>query len=130
MDACAAVTISADVLNAVFALASEKPLPKPAAPAAPKPAAGLLSGLWSAFATRASTPLPQPEPEPEAPKMDPAARTERTVVLTLFAADLDVKVERALAAELVRATKKNPPARVKYELIYVRPFNWVGGGRG
>jgi hypothetical protein len=56
---------------------------------------------------------------PEVPKVDPLGWTERTVGLTIFTADLECKVDKQLNVELMRATKKNPPARVKYELIYV-----------
>jgi hypothetical protein len=41
------------------------------------------------------------------------------VVLTIFAANVDVKLSEKMAGELLRATKKNPPGRLRYELIYV-----------
>jgi hypothetical protein len=41
------------------------------------------------------------------------------IVLTIFAANVDVQVDEKMAGELVRATKKNPLSRLRYELIYV-----------
>jgi hypothetical protein len=41
------------------------------------------------------------------------------VTLTVFTAEVDVKVDEKLSAELRRSTKKNPPSRLKYSLIYV-----------
>ena len=46
-----------------------------------------------------------------------------SVVLTIFAANVDVRLDKKMTAELLRSTKKNPPSRLRYELIYVRsPF--------
>jgi hypothetical protein len=41
------------------------------------------------------------------------------IVLTIFAANVDVRVDEKMTVELLRATKKNPPSRLRYELIYV-----------
>ena len=41
------------------------------------------------------------------------------VTLIVFTAEVDVKVDKKLSTELLRSTKKNPPARLKYDLIYV-----------
>ena len=37
----------------------------------------------------------------------------------MFAANVDVRVDKKMAGELLRATKKNPPSRLRYELVYV-----------
>ena len=42
-----------------------------------------------------------------------------SIVLTIFAANVDVRVDEKMTVELLRATKKNPPSRLRYELIYV-----------
>lgn len=41
------------------------------------------------------------------------------IVLTIFAAIVDVRVDKRMTVELLRATKKNSPSRLRYELIYV-----------
>ena len=41
------------------------------------------------------------------------------MVLSIFAADIAVKLDQKMISELNRSTKKNPPTRMKYELIYV-----------
>jgi hypothetical protein len=41
------------------------------------------------------------------------------VVLTIFAANVDVRLDKKMTTELLRSTKKNPPSRLRYELIYV-----------
>ncbi|KIJ08708.1 hypothetical protein PAXINDRAFT_182233 [Paxillus involutus ATCC 200175] len=43
---------------------------------------------------------------------------ETKVVLTVFTAEVDVTVDEKLSKELNRCTKKNPPSRLKYSLIY------------
>ena len=42
-----------------------------------------------------------------------------SVVLTIFAAEVDVRLSQNLSVELQRSMKKNPPRTLKYELIYV-----------
>ena len=39
--------------------------------------------------------------------------------MSIFTADVLVKLDGKMIAELNRSTKKNPPTRMKYELIYV-----------
>ncbi len=41
------------------------------------------------------------------------------IVLTIFAANVDVRLDKKMTEELLRATKKNPPSRLRYELVYV-----------
>lgn len=42
------------------------------------------------------------------------------VELTIFTANVDVKLSSKISAELHRSMRKNPPRTLKYELIYVR----------
>ena len=44
-----------------------------------------------------------------------------------MAADVSVKVGKALAIELERATKKNPPSRTKVSLIFTGREEWERG---
>lgn len=41
------------------------------------------------------------------------------MTLSVFSAEVDVKLNMKMASELHRSTKKNPPSKLKYELIYV-----------
>jgi len=43
------------------------------------------------------------------------------IVLTIFTANVDVRLDKKMSEELLRSTKKNPPSRLRYELIYVSP---------
>lgn len=45
---------------------------------------------------------------------------ETSVVLAVFSADVDVTLDERMKRELLRATKKNAPQKMRYELIYVR----------
>ena len=90
---------------------------------------GFFSGLSSFFG---GTPQRQPTPTPEASSLqsgiDEDAEEQRrlfqvnttSVVLAVFLADVDVILDERMKRELLRATKKNAPQRLKYELIYVR----------
>ncbi|KAJ7251757.1 hypothetical protein B0H12DRAFT_1118770 [Mycena haematopus] len=74
----------------------------------------LKSWLGSNTPQRVATPLP-PEPEEV---VDPFTINETSVSLSIFSAEVDVHLDKKVAAELQRSTKKNPPNKVKYQLIY------------
>lgn len=44
---------------------------------------------------------------------------ESNILLKIFTAEVDVQLTKSMSAELLRATKKNPPAKFKYQLLYV-----------
>ncbi|KIJ58355.1 hypothetical protein HYDPIDRAFT_119620 [Hydnomerulius pinastri MD-312] len=52
------------------------------------------------------------------PRYDPMRMHETKVDLTVFTAEVKVTVDEKLSKELNRCTKKNPPSRLKYSLIY------------
>lgn len=90
---------------------------------------GFFSSLFSSFSTpqRGATPQPEPIVEEASEKEQEAEErrkllkvTETSVVLAVFSASVDVKLDSGLREELLRATKKNAPTKMRYELIYVR----------
>lgn len=112
-----AIRIKAEVMHAVYAVGTEKrPLLEVLEPRKPK--GGFFSSLVSAFTSQSTPQLETPALPPQPPK-DPTELHEMNVTLTVFTAEVDVKVDKKLSAELLRSTKKNPPARLKYDLIYV-----------
>lgn len=89
---------------------------------------GFFSSIFSAFgASRAESPHPEPVPVNKAEEREREIEerkgllnmTEAGVVLAVFSAQVDVKLDDSTRRELLRATKKNAPSRMKYELIYV-----------
>lgn len=81
---------------------------------------GFFSSLFGSLAVgsipqRATTPTPSSNPE----AADPLAVNEVSVSLTVFSASIRVQLEKKLATEIYRSTKKNPPTQMKLELIYV-----------
>ena len=104
-------------MHAVYAVGTEKrPLLEVLEPRKPK--GGFFSSLVSAF-TSQPTPQPQTPALPPQPPKDPTELHDMNVTLTVFTAEVDVKVDKKLSAELLRSTKKNPPVHLKYDLIYV-----------
>ena len=92
---------------------------------------GFFSSLFSSFAAntpqRPSTPIPDPKAVEAATEEEEAKEqqkllqiNETSVVLAVFAADVDVNLDDRMKRELLRATKKNAPHKMRYELIYVR----------
>jgi len=81
--------------------------------------AGFFSSLYSSLArgTNGRT-LPSHVPEAENP-MNPLEITQTGVSLSIFSATVQVNLNKKMTAELVRSTKKNPPSKMKFELIYV-----------
>ncbi|KAH7915898.1 hypothetical protein BJ138DRAFT_824538 [Hygrophoropsis aurantiaca] len=118
----APIRIKAEVVQAVYSLGTEKPaviiVAKPTKPAASQ-GGGFFSSLFSSFAGNATpqrtiTPLPPPPAE----KKDPMEVFQSSVTLTVFSADVEVRLDRKMIAELHRSTKKNPPQQLSYSLIY------------
>lgn len=90
-----------------------------------KPKGGFFSSLVSAFTSQA-TPQSETAALPPQPTKDPTELHEMNVTLTVFTAEVDIKADKKLSAELLRATKKNPPARLEYDLIYVSALMCAG----
>ncbi|KAI0747853.1 hypothetical protein C8Q80DRAFT_1168786 [Daedaleopsis nitida] len=114
------LSIKADVMQWVYMAGTEKPQPKKEPPKLAAGGGGFFSSLFSnltgsAAPTRAATPMGARNPEPQ---IDPKTVVESNVALSIFAADIVVKLDKKMIAELNRSTKKNPPTRMKYELIY------------
>jgi hypothetical protein len=109
-----ALRIQAETMRWVYSSGTEKPQPlslKQAKVSAPS----LFS--WFGLSNtpqRVATPLP-PTPEEV---VNPLTVNETSVSLSIFSAEVDVRLDKKIAAELHRSTKKNPPSKVKYELIY------------
>ncbi|KAI0342553.1 hypothetical protein BDW22DRAFT_1484759 [Trametopsis cervina] len=125
------LSIKADIMQWVYAAGSSvKPRKRP--PAAQQQArqavtSGFFSSLFSGFSAPLRGPSPNPEPiVSESNKREQQAEeqkkllqiTETGVVLAVFSASVDVLLEANLREELLRATKKNAPTKMRYELIY------------
>lgn len=104
----------------VYTSGSEKP-PPPSSIQKSKPAStSFFSSILSSFAgastpQRVATPLP---PEP-LPPVDLHKVTENNVTLSIYTAEVDVRLDKKVASELLRSTKKDAPRKIRYELIYV-----------
>ena len=117
-----ALHIEAEVVRWVYTVGSEKPLPKiDALKAVSHQTSGFFSSLFAGFGS--STPRRMPTPAPVVPKesikINLLEAHSSSVVLTIFIANVDVRLNKKMTAELQRSTKKNPPSRLRYELIYV-----------
>ena len=64
---------------------------------------------------------PQFEPAPMVPKepINLFEATSSNFALTIFAANVEVRLDDKMTGELLRSTLKKPPSRLRYELIYV-----------
>ncbi|RXW23364.1 hypothetical protein EST38_g2483 [Candolleomyces aberdarensis] len=113
------VHIRAEVLKWVYSLGSEKKRILPVINV-PKPSiGGLFSSFISSF-SGGSTPqrTVTPLPPPEEPKPDLLAINDSAVSLTVYTADVTTKLDKKFSAALHRSTKKEPPSKLRYELIY------------
>lgn len=114
-----ALHIKAEVMRWVYTLGSEKPVPaKQAAKAATS-----TSFFSSLFSTLSGSASPQraatPTPPVLAPEIDQTAIYESGVALSIFTAEISVRLDQKTKTELHRSTKKNPPANMRLSLIYV-----------
>ncbi|KAG6335719.1 hypothetical protein ID866_3377 [Astraeus odoratus] len=110
------IRIDAEVMQAVYAVGAEK---RPVLPTQPrKSQSGFFSSLIATF-TSTSTSLRQESLPPATPLSKDLTEVRVTsVTLTIFNAEVNVKVDKKLSAELLRSTKKNPPQQLRYSLIY------------
>ena len=116
-----ALSIQAQVMKWVYTSGTEKrrvTLPIKTT----KELGGFFSSLFGSLAgssnpQRSATPALSSTPE----VIDPLAVNETSVSLTVFSASVRVQLEKKLAIEIHRSTKKNPPTQMKLELIYVSP---------
>ena len=123
-----ALHIEAEVARWVYTVGSEKSRTD-AQKVVSHQASGFFSSLFAGFGG-SSSPRRSPTPAPVIPKepIDLLEAPLSSVVLTIFGANVDVRLDKKMTAELLRSTKKNPPSRLRYELIYVgslvlmRPF--------
>ncbi|KAN0125288.1 Protein of unknown function (DUF3684) domain containing protein [Lactarius tabidus] len=110
--------IEAEVARWVYTVGSEKPRTDTLKVVSPQ-ASGFFSSLFAGFGGSPS-PRRSPTPAPVIPK-EPINLLDAplsSVVLTIFGANVDVRLDKKMTAELLRSTKKNPPSRIRYELIY------------
>ena len=125
---CVALYIEAEVARCVYASGTSKPPLITQAARALRPAAAVSSGFFSSLLSsftgsapsqtpqRSATPLPPPTPEKE---KDMLELHKSSVVLHIFSADVDVRLDKKMVTELQRSTKKNPPSHLRLDLIYV-----------
>lgn len=85
-----------------------------------KPQSGFFSSLIATLTTSSASRRSEPPPSPPPPPRNLTEVHETSVTLTVYTAEVGVKVDGKLSAELLRSTKKKPPAQLKYNLIYVR----------
>lgn len=101
---------------------SERKPPTKAPPVTQKTPAntGFFSSLFSSFSGGSSSPVPPPPPKLEpVVQIDPMTPVKSHVLLSVFSGEVSVTLNKKMILELHRSTKKNPPTKLKLELIYV-----------
>jgi len=118
-----ALHIEAEVVRWVYNVGSEKPPATSRADTietATHQTNGFFSGSPQADGFEAWMPEVTPSMEPKESTNLLEAHSSN-IALTIFTANVDVRVDKKMTEELQRSTKKNPPSRLRYELIYVSP---------
>ncbi|KAH9951982.1 hypothetical protein B0H21DRAFT_817732 [Amylocystis lapponica] len=116
------LSIKAEVMQWVYMAGTERPTPSKAIAKSASTGAsgGFFSSLFSTLSgantpQRTLTPVPVSD---DIEKIDPTAISESSVVLSIFTADIGVQLDQKIRLELHRSTKKNPPTKMRLELIY------------
>ncbi len=118
-----ALHIEAEVVRWVYNVRSERPFATSRTDAlktATRQANRFISPHSHGFKA-SSTPQRTSTSVPTVPK-EPINLLEATstdIALTIFAANVDVQLDKKMTGELLRLTLKKPPTRLRYELIYV-----------
>ncbi|TCD69784.1 hypothetical protein EIP91_006320 [Steccherinum ochraceum] len=128
------LSIRAEVMRCVYVAGSTKQrrpqTPSPSARPVAAVTSGFFSSLFSSFGNstpRTATPVPSANAvvtkeieyaKEAAEQIKLLEVTETSVLLSVFAVDINVKLDEKIRQELLRATKKNPPGKMRLELIY------------
>jgi hypothetical protein len=130
-----ALRVKAEVVELVYRVGSEKPSVKSKTDilkSSSHKASGFFSPLPDGFEASVTPPATLTQaPVVHKESIHLLEANSSNIVLTIFAANVDVRLDEKMAGELLRATKKNPPSRLRYELIYVsftavkRILKWV-----
>ena len=83
---------------------------------------GFFSSLFGSLASSSIPPRITTSVASKSEVANPLTVNETSVSLTVFSASIRVQLEKKVATEIQRSTKKNPPAQMKLELIYVSPY--------
>jgi hypothetical protein len=119
-----AVYIQAEAMRWMYTSGTRKPSQPISKMTKSIPTTGFFSSLYSSFtkagngASRVST-SPGPVAEIESPSNSHEI-TQIGVSLSILSASVQVNLDKKMSAELIRSIKKNPPSKMKFELIYVR----------
>lgn len=117
------MNITVETLRLIYNIGSEKKqsLKVSSVPSKPSANSGFFSSLFASFTGSGQSPtptIPQPLPEP-IKEIDSMAGVTSHVTLTVFSGEVNVSLTQKMITELHRSTKKNPPSRLKLDLIYV-----------
>jgi hypothetical protein len=118
-----ALHIEAEVVELVYKAGSEKPFmtsKTDVLESSSHKASGFFSLPSDGFEA-SSTPQRTPTQVPVMHKesIDLLEANSSNIVLTIFAANVDVRLNEIMTEELRDATRKKPPSELRYELIYV-----------
>ncbi|KAH9061942.1 hypothetical protein EDB87DRAFT_1682606 [Lactarius vividus] len=111
--------IETEVARSVYTVGSEKRLAHRTDTLKVLPSKKKAGGFLSLFSGRASRRPPTPAPGSPKQPINLLEALSSSVVLTIFAANVDVRLDNKMTAELLRATKKIPPSRLRYQLTYM-----------
>ncbi|KAF8523641.1 hypothetical protein JB92DRAFT_3140729 [Gautieria morchelliformis] len=117
------LNISAEVLRLVYTGGSErKPPPRAERRVSKLPTnAGFFSSLFSSLSAGPNPIVPRTPPQLSSlplETLDPMCSVHSHVILSVFCGEVDVSLSQKMTTELHRSTKKNPPTKIKLELIY------------
>ena len=118
-----ALHIEAEVVGLVYKVGSEKPSVKSETDIF-KSSSHKASGFFSQLSDESeASPTAQgtlaQAPVVHKKSIHPLEANSLDIHLIVYAANVDVRLDKKMTGELLRATKKNPPSRLRYELIYV-----------
>ncbi|KAG8964408.1 hypothetical protein FRC03_001809 [Tulasnella sp. 419] len=105
--------VTAKVMRCVYQTGTEKE----GVPAkSSRSSGGFFSSLLGSLSTHTLSRTPEPQPPTQEPQ--PLEALESSVLLKVYSAQVDVKLDKKMSTELERATKKKPPTTCSLSLIY------------
>ncbi|KAG8933600.1 hypothetical protein FRC02_011522 [Tulasnella sp. 418] len=111
--------VTAKVMRCVYQTGTEKE----GVPAkSSRSSGGFFSSLLGSLSTHTLSRTPEPQPPTKEP--EPFEALESSVLLKVYSAQVDVKLDKQMSTELERATKKKPPTTCSLSLIYTGKYEF------
>ncbi|KAK2467792.1 hypothetical protein APHAL10511_000087 [Amanita phalloides] len=112
------IQVKAEVLRWIYSTWTEKPRLVTEPTIHKMKSGGFFSSLISTFSGNSKRMVPEQPAQVKSDFKDPLSINTTSLSLSVFSANVEVQLEQKMVKALHRSTLKDPPTKLRYELIY------------